>query len=466
MITAEVWWEQHIDEFLTDVSELIRIPSVSIYNPESKREPYGRACADVLKKAEEMVHSYGFECENQENQCLLLRWKGSEKSQFGIFSHLDVVPEGDGWNYSPYEPVVKDDIIIGRGIRDNKGPAVMVLYALRYLKEIGFSPRHEIIQFFGVNEESGMRDAEYFTAHNPMPAFSLVPDAAFPVCYAEKGIAEVDAYLQIGESSEILSWKSGIISNMVPALCEAVLDSEHNTEILASLKGNPKIEAEIKGGRLHILSHGRAAHAASPKLGESAQNILCQALLDTGLLKDPDKKLMTTILALLADYNGEGIGIPYWDFLIGKLTHVGGLSDYTRGSLFHQNINIRYNITADCDEMFGEMEKRLASFGMTMKVARNGKPMYVDPTSPLVTKLTEISNRVNGSDRKPYTQGGCTYAGKLENAVGFGAGIIGAERLMEEGHGGAHQPDEYLEIETLRKGFFTYIEAIQEMDRS
>ncbi len=466
MIDPQEWWNGHIDEFLSDLSTLIKVPSVSEYDPNSATEPYGKACVEVLDIAEKIVKGYGFDSENQENQCLLLRWKGSKERQMGIFTHLDVVPEGDGWEYSPYEPVIKDGIVIGRGTKDNKGPAMMVLYALRYLREIGFEPKHEIIQFFGVNEESGMRDAKYFTAHNPMPEFSLVPDAAFPVCYAEKGIAEVEAYMEMGEESEILSWKTGLISNMVPALSEAVLSSDNNERILSALKDNGKIDAEIRDGKLYLTAHGRSAHSATPKLGESAQNILCQALLDTHLMKEDDERLLSALLSLFSDYNGEGIGVPYWDLITKKLTHVGGFSRYEKGGVFHQNINIRYPVASDPDLMFSEMKERLGSLGFRMEVSRNDRPMFVPISSPLVTKLTKISNRILGEERRPYVQGGCTYAGKLDNAVAFGTMIIGSPKLMKDGHGGAHQPDEYVEIETLRKGFFTYVEAIQEMDRS
>jgi len=55
--------------------------------------------------------------------------------EIGIWNHLDVVPEGKEWIYPPYTCTEKDGFLIGRGIQDNKGPAVAVLYAMKYCSE-------------------------------------------------------------------------------------------------------------------------------------------------------------------------------------------------------------------------------------------------------------------------------------------------------------------------------------------
>lgn len=55
--------------------------------------------------------------------------------EMGIWNHLDVVPEGKEWIYPPYTCTEKDGFLIGRGIQDNKGPAVAVLYAMKYCSE-------------------------------------------------------------------------------------------------------------------------------------------------------------------------------------------------------------------------------------------------------------------------------------------------------------------------------------------
>ena len=61
--------------------------------------------------------------------------------------------------------------------------------------------------------------------------------------------------------------------------------------------------------------------------------------------------------------------------------------------------------------------------------------------------------------------GGGTYARHLENAVGYGPGIPGEHHDdFGLGHGGGHQPDEYVTIDKLKKAFTVYARAIPEMD--
>ena len=53
----------------------------------------------------------------------------------GILVHLDVVPEGDGWDYDPYGGEIHEGKIYGRGAVDDKGPAIACLYAMKALKD-------------------------------------------------------------------------------------------------------------------------------------------------------------------------------------------------------------------------------------------------------------------------------------------------------------------------------------------
>ena len=48
--------------------------------------------------------------------------------------------------------------MIARGSSDDKGPALSALYALLYLKESGYRPRHSIRMFFGVNDYDRIPD--------------------------------------------------------------------------------------------------------------------------------------------------------------------------------------------------------------------------------------------------------------------------------------------------------------------
>ena len=462
MTSMEKWWKDHSDEFLDDFRTLISIPSVSVEDKGNAECPYGRPCVDILNAVGDIVKRFGFEYRIDSNQYGLLSWKGRSDKTIGLFSHMDVVPAGPGWTYPPFELTSFEDILIGRGTGDNKGPALAVIYALRYLKETGYQPEHTIIQFFGVNEECGMEDIKFFAKRNPMPEFSLIPDSSFPVCYGEKGILEIDASHPIGDDSLIISWKSGVASNSVPALAEAELRMDAGK--LSSSLNDDRIAVEDRGnGRCSVTASGIAAHAAFPEGSESAQNILCKALLSSKLFPACDNTLFSDILSLFSDYYGKGIGVPYEDGISGKLTHVGGFSSLVDG-VFHQNINIRYTITAVYDRMIASITDTLSSHGFSIDRAEGSLPMYVDRSLPIIDKLTQICNKELSMDLKPYVMGGGTYARQLRNAVGFGPGIPGDSEFFGPERGRGHQPDEYISRHKLDVAFSVYVSSIPEVD--
>ena len=56
---------------------------------------------------------------------------------FSLYYNLDVVPEGNGWDSDPFSMVEREGFVIGRGTADDKGPAVLTLYAAKFFKELG-----------------------------------------------------------------------------------------------------------------------------------------------------------------------------------------------------------------------------------------------------------------------------------------------------------------------------------------
>ena len=134
-------------------------------------------------------------------------------------------------------------------------------------------------------------------------------------------------------------------------------------------------------------------------------------------------------------------------------------------SMIVQTIDIRYPVTADHDAMMERLLATLAGRGFTVTDIRDSRPCYIPKDTPLIGRLTEICNEVLGTDAQPYTMGGGTYARHLENAVGYGPGIPGEHHDdFGLGHGGGHQPDEYVTIDKLKKAFTVYARAIPEMD--
>ena len=82
----------------------------------------------------------------------------------------------------------------------------------------------------------------------------------------------------------------------------------------------------------------------------------------------------------------------------------------------------------------------------------DSKPNYFPRERKVVDVLTDVFNDLTGLKTEPYVMGGGTYARKIPNAVAYGLGGVpkreGAPVLvMEKGHGGAHEPDEMLDLQ-------------------
>lgn len=460
-MTQEEWWKAHDQEFKKDLAALVEIPSVARKNPATPKTPYGPACAQVLAKIAEIGKKYGFSAENPANMGCVLCWGTDKKNAIGIFSHLDVVPEGPGWDYPPFKLTEQDGILIGRGCGDDKGPGMAALYAVRYLKETGWQPKHTIIHFYGTDEETEMDDIKWFVKTYPMPLFSIVPDADFPLCLAEKGIIEADAQRKMPEGTHLVSWKSGVASNSVPGLCETVFDLPSS-----SFPAHEKITIETAGGGTRLIAHGRAAHAAMPEGGESAQNLMASYLLSVPAVPEGVKALCRSILSLYGDYYGKGIGAPLSDEVSGHLTHVGGYSSYdAKDGVFRQNTNIRYCVTASGKDVTARFTAAFGAQDFTVTKVTDSAPARVDQSMPLLGTLTDIANKYTGMDGKPYVMGGGTYARHLKNAVAYGPNTPDSHPVdMGPGKGTEHAPDEYATVEKLKQAFLVYSEAIPAID--
>ena len=122
------------DEILDFLEQLVKIRSVKAAPLQGM--PYGENSAEVLTVFLKKAHDMGFKTKNFDNYVGTVE-SGEGEPKLGILCHLDVVPEGEGWSYPPYELTNKDGTLYGRGTFDDKGPAVAALFALYEAKKHG-----------------------------------------------------------------------------------------------------------------------------------------------------------------------------------------------------------------------------------------------------------------------------------------------------------------------------------------
>ena len=92
---------------------------------------------------------------------LLYTWKGRnpELPALLLLAHQDVVPVEAGteaqWEHPPFDGVIADGFVWGRGAIDDKGYLFAILEAVEGLLAEGFTPERTILLAFGSDEEVG-----------------------------------------------------------------------------------------------------------------------------------------------------------------------------------------------------------------------------------------------------------------------------------------------------------------------
>jgi carboxypeptidase PM20D1 len=137
------------------LARMIRVPTVSAQLPERGPAPFEEFVA-LLADLYPGVHRE-LELERITGLGLLYRWRGRSKdAPVVLMAHFDVVPadERDGWTHRPFDGVIQDGWVHGRGALDDKGPLLVILEAVEDLLAAGFVPARDVYLSFGGNEET------------------------------------------------------------------------------------------------------------------------------------------------------------------------------------------------------------------------------------------------------------------------------------------------------------------------
>ncbi len=88
---------------------------------------------------------------------LIAKIPGKSSKTLWIVTHIDTVPEGDLslWDHDPFDPVVEDDKIYGRGSEDNGGSMVASIYAAKAFLDSGVVPNYTLGLALVADEEAG-----------------------------------------------------------------------------------------------------------------------------------------------------------------------------------------------------------------------------------------------------------------------------------------------------------------------
>lgn len=419
--------EKYLNDTVKTIQELIRIDSTN--QPAEEGMPFGKGAARALQAFLSCAAAMGFETRNYDNYVGEVLF--GEGEPFAILAHLDVVPAGSGWTHAPFGGEIENGKLYGRGAMDDKGPAVVCLYALKALKDEGFQPRKTIKLIVGCNEECGWGCIDHYKQCAEMPKVGFTPDADFPVIYAEKGILHVKFYFPV-ENAPFTALYGGKGVNMV---CDEAVAQCDKTE------GAERYSLRVEDGLL--VSRGVSAHGSTPEKGKNALEPLFAYFART----NEDMRRAHEILF------EDIFGLKNFADETGRLTMSPDIANYGDGIL-SVCVDIRYPATLPLQAVLDVLNKT----GVRYEEIHHQSALFNPKDSFLIQTLQRVYNEATGERAEPIAIGGGTYARALECGAGFGPQLCGEPVTI-------HQKDEYISIPHVKFLLNLYRRAAEELTK-
>ncbi len=445
-----------------DIAALVSHPSIADASKGVDGAPFGPEVRSALDCGLSIARRLGYEVSDDDGHIGIADIPGEREEHIATIAHVDVVPAGPGWGTDPFSMERREGWLLGRGVIDDKGPAVLSLYAGAFFLREGIAPRYTFRALLGCDEEVGMTDVKHYLAGHEQPLFLFTPDAEFPVCNAEKGCFGGTFKSAKIEDGIIRSWSGAEATNAIPSQSECI--------IAAPLSGLPapqanadRITLEDTGeGCTRIFAQGIGGHASLPEGTINAIALVVGYLHEVmdaqSDLFDTAERSYLDLLSVVHDGTaGEGLGIAAESDAFGALTCNAGTIEVADGYIL-QTIDVRYPDSTTSDEMTMICGAHASRFGSEFIAGRAKEPFSVSADSPAVRALLNTYREVTGKPAEPFSMGGGTYARNFKSAVSFGPEDNGLE--LPAWAGSMHGPNEAANEQLLRDALKMYIIAL------
>lgn len=413
-------------KLLDDIKRLVAHPSVRDLESKEAKAPFGMPIRLVMDEFIAIAQDLGFTVEDHDGYAVSATL-GNHKEHLGILGHLDVVgiTSPNEWESDPFEMVVKNGNMFGRGVNDDKGPLMAALYAAKIVYETNPNLKRSIKVIAGGAEETTWEGVDYYFKENPQPDLGFSPDGNFPIVNGEMGILQ----LQL-----TFNQKTGLTFSSSPEvnyLC---------------------YELSVNGKRYNGDKH----LSRNPQRGKNA-------IFEFIKSNDYDSEFKETDLyRFLNDYLLDDIEAHRLNL---ATTHdemlplrVCAMSLNSKEDKEILNLDFRYPINIEPKVILKVLEELAASYDYKMDVIRDRKPLYVHKDSELIQKLQRAYETVMEEPADVLTKGGASYARILENGVAFGATFDGEDPRP-------HMSNETMPVQSLLKACEIYCEAIYELTK-
>lgn len=422
------WMAGREDELAAALAPLIAIDS-TIAEP-APNAPFGVGPAKALDAALELASHWGFLTAN-DDYYVGTADLNTLPDKLHILAHLDVVSVGDGWETDPFTLVRDGNLIYGRGVNDDKGPAVAAMLAMRCVKELGLPLSGNVKLVLGTDEETGSRDIMHYYSSHPFAPNSVTPDSDFPVTnvekahYAPKFSKAWDNQPQV--KGHLMEVKGGVRINVVPAGCTARIlgmTAAEAADVLATVHAETGVlfDTVEADNVLTISATGIQAHAAHFAGSRNAITAMLEVLARLPLAEDEASKAVRQLNAFFpyADTAGKAIGIAQEDTLSGALTLVLSLLEVNENG-FWARFDSRDPLCATPETTKAVVETKMNAIGWDCK-GEFGPGHHVDENSEFIQTLLTTYEEFTGKKGRCESTGGGTYVHGIPGGVAFGIG--------------------------------------------
>ncbi|MCI8361206.1 MAG: dipeptidase PepV [Clostridiales bacterium] len=438
------------DELVEAVRQSVAIPSVK--GEPAPGAPYGPGPKAALENALALSRRLGLTADSLGNRVGWTEY-GSGPEMVMALGHLDVVPAGDGWTYPPFGGQVHGGRMYGRGVLDDKGPVIGAIFGLKAIQELELPTRRRIRVMFGTDEEQGSSCVDYYIRQGgELPSAGFTPDGEYPLIFFEKGISQFTIGKTVTDPGDgrVVSLRGGTAANVVTPACTLTLSGEPPCT-------PPGLTVRRADGKTVIEAVGVSAHGSTPAQGENAAYKLFTALDKVRFSGDFQRMADFIREQLLGETDGRRLGVYTKDAETGETTVNLGRLSYD-GKAMSFTLDIRYPRGADPEAVSRRIREKAAAYGLEVLEEKRLPMLYVSKQSPLVRTLMGVYQIQTGRQAEPLAIGGGTYAKAFQNMVAFGPLFPGEPEVI-------HQPDEWVDIDTLIRSVQITAAAMWELAR-
>ncbi|MBE0688118.1 MAG: M20/M25/M40 family metallo-hydrolase [Anaerolineaceae bacterium] len=361
---------------------------------------------------------------------------GQGEKTLGILVHLDVVGIGDRekWTNDPFVGIQRDGYLYGRGTEDDKGAAIMSLYAMKAVQQLGLPLYRKVWLIVGTSEEGKWTDIANFKREFPVPCCGYSPDGRFPIFNIEKGYADINLDFFRDGKRGIKKLHGGDSPNTIPSRAKITLPD----------------------GKI-ITVHGKAIHSSVPKSGDNAIIKLCKKLSPLAEMEFDFVRFIRDFLSndghaheLLIHEDRKHSEVEN----IGHTTISPTMITLTENSV-RLTINIRHKYGTTREEILTALTAHADEYSYKVTILDFLEPMWMSKEHPFIKTLQDVSAEY-GMDNRLQFAPGTSYAKSMKNFVSWGP-------VLPDEPATAHIEDERLSIDTMMLATKLYAGLISRM---